>query len=146
MMPAMAWPYFVLILLSLELAQCAMTEAQIKSTQKLIKRSCKTKMKITNDDELDGMLQGKWDNLSQASKCYLHCCLGMIKMINSDGYLDLESGMAQATRLPPERRASAEKAMQTCVNAGAELTDKCEIAYNICKCVYDFDSKYYIIP
>lgn len=38
--------------------------------------------------------------------------------INSDGYLDLESGMAQATRLPPERRASAEKAMQTCVNAG----------------------------
>ncbi|KAI4462051.1 hypothetical protein MML48_5g00014756 [Holotrichia oblita] len=127
-MACISWRYFILLLFSVELTYCYLTEAQIKATQKLIRRTCKTKAKITNEEELDRLPKGNWDD------------------INSDGFIDLEAGMRQSAILPPERRASSEIAIDTCKNKGEGLTGKCDIAYEIAKCLYDFEPKFYLIP
>nr|AKC58525.1 odorant binding protein 4 [Anomala corpulenta] len=145
-MACISWRYFILLLFSVELTYCYLTEAQIKATQKLIRRTCKTKAKITNEEELDRLPKGNWDDVSHTSRCYLHCCLSMLKVINSDGFIDLEAGMRQSAILPPERRASSEIAIDTCKDKGEGLTDKCDIAYEIAKCLYDFEPKFYLIP
>ncbi|XP_022918316.1 general odorant-binding protein 72-like [Onthophagus taurus] len=122
-----------------------LTEAQIKQTGKLIRRSCSTKYKA-DIDELDGFIQGKFDNPTEAGKCYLHCALGMMKMVKKDGHIDYESGMKQVPLLPEPRRAPASHALNECKTAGDDLTQKCDIAVTIAKCSYDSGPEHYIIP
>nr|ADX96031.1 odorant binding protein OBP4 [Holotrichia oblita] len=139
--------YFLIVNIFLvETTQGAMTNAQIEATQRMIRRTCKSKMKITSDDELDGMLNGKWDNLSPATLCYLHCCVKMIKMVTGDGHVDYDSNVKQINNLPEPKRHPLTDSLNNCKDAGKSLTDKCEIAHEICKCFYFSNPGAYIIP
>ncbi|GJQ75995.1 putative odorant binding protein [Trypoxylus dichotomus] len=140
------WSYLILLVFCTHIVHGLLTEAQILASQKLIRRSCKAKVKITSDEELDGLLKGKWENISPSTMCYLNCCLSMMKVISRDGHMNYDSSMKQAASLVPERQALMEATLLKCKDAGVDLADKCEIGYEIAKCFYFDNPQNYIVP
>ncbi|XP_030758741.1 general odorant-binding protein 72-like [Sitophilus oryzae] len=124
---------------------CAMSDAQVKATMKLLKNTCMSKSKAT-EEQINAMHDGDW-NQDKHGKCYLQCILAMNKFQKADNTLDWEAGVKMMeAQAPPSFRDHAITTLKHCKDAAQTLNDKCTAAYEIAKCVYDYDPEKYYWP
>nr|AKW47224.1 odorant binding protein 3 [Chrysoperla nipponensis] len=119
----------------------ALTEAQMASTAKLIRKMCQPKSKAT-DEQIDNFHKGVFDN-DKKMMCYMNCILETMKIIKS-GKLDMGAVEQQIPTLPKKYQESTRKSMDECIN---KVTgEKCEPAYNFAKCIYLSNPEMYFLP
>ncbi|GJQ75994.1 putative odorant binding protein [Trypoxylus dichotomus] len=123
----------------------SVNEAQMKAAVKLIKNTCKTKTKIT-DEQIDKMHQGIWDDTDEVSKCYVYCALGMMKLRDKGGAYNPELAEKQIPQIPESIRDTLVPSLRNCANAGEGLTKKCDLSFAFFKCVYFDDPEHYMFP
>ncbi|XP_044266484.1 general odorant-binding protein 72-like [Tribolium madens] len=124
---------------------CAMTEAQMKATLKLVRNTCQPKSKATNE-QIEGMHSGNWD-LDKNGKCYMWCILNMYKLIGKDNSFNWEAGIAVLKAQAPETvRDPAIASVNNCKDAVKTASDKCEAAYEIAHCMYLDNPEKYFLP
>ncbi|KAK9737582.1 PBP/GOBP family [Popillia japonica] len=123
----------------------SINEAQMKAGIKLIKNTCRTKTKIT-DEQIAKMHEGVWDDDDDVTKCYCHCALGMMKLQAKNGAFDHELFEKQKPIIPEVIRDPLIASVNNCVNAGEGLTKKCDLSYAFFKCVYLDDPEHYMFP
>nr|AIZ03623.1 odorant binding protein 3-like protein [Anomala corpulenta]AKC58524.1 odorant binding protein 3 [Anomala corpulenta] len=123
----------------------SLNEAQMKAGIKLIKNTCRTKTKIT-DEQIAKMHEGVWDDADDVTKCYCHCALGMMKMQAKNGAFEYELFEKQKPMIPETIRETLIASVDNCINAGEGLTKKCDLSYAFFKCVYLYDPEHYMFP
>ncbi|XP_044742224.1 general odorant-binding protein 72-like isoform X2 [Chrysoperla carnea] len=105
----------------------ALTEAQMASTAKLMRKMCQPKTKVT-DEQIDNFHKGVFDD-DKKMMCYMNCILETMKIIPT---------------LPKKYQESTRKSMDECIN---KVTgEKCEPAYNFAKCIYLSNPEMYFLP
>nr|AZK90212.1 odorant binding protein 8 [Holotrichia oblita]AZZ86674.1 odorant-binding protein 8 [Holotrichia oblita] len=123
----------------------AINEAQMKAARKLIRNTCRTKTKIS-DEQIEDMHKGIWNDDDDVTKCYTHCCMGIMKMQNKHGGFDRELAAKQYPQIPESMRESLVSSLEGCADSGEGLTKKCDISYAFFKCVYFSNPEEYILP
>nr|QES69428.1 odorant binding protein 33 [Pagiophloeus tsushimanus] len=135
----------LLLGLAIDQACCAMTEAQMKAALKLIRNVCQPKNKAT-DAQIAAMHSGDW-NQDKNGMCYLQCVLNYYKLQLPDNSFDWESGVKTIEAQAPASIASvAVGAVKNCKDAVQTFDDKCKAAWEIAKCIYDFNPEKYFLP
>ncbi|XP_044742225.1 general odorant-binding protein 72-like isoform X3 [Chrysoperla carnea] len=93
----------------------ALTEAQMASTAKLMRKMCQPKTKVT-DEQIDNFHKGVFDD-DKKMMCYMNCILETMKIIKS-GKLDMGAVEQQIPTLPKKYQESTRKSMDECINKG----------------------------
>ncbi|XP_065173921.1 general odorant-binding protein 72-like [Atheta coriaria] len=123
---------------------CAVTEAQLKSGGKLLRKNCQPKTK-TSDESIENMHKGIWDD-EPTTKCYTFCLMSFYKLVNKKGLFEEEYALSQLEMLPQPRQQPTWASAQKCKDKSDCCTDKCERAYAMMKCVYFDNPENYFAP
>nr|AKW47198.1 odorant binding protein 3 [Chrysopa pallens] len=119
----------------------ALTEAQMASTGKLMRKMCQPKTKAT-DAQIDNFHKGIFDG-DKKMMCYMNCIMETMRVMKN-GKLDLNSAEQQLPTLPKKYQEPTKKSMEECKST--VTGEKCEAAYNFCKCLYLSNPELYYLP
>ncbi|KAI7815124.1 odorant binding protein [Rhyzopertha dominica] len=132
---------FIFIVL-IKTSDCAMTQRQIEAAQRLARNMCQPKNKVTNE-QIEAMHNGNFDD-SKKLMCYIDCVFQTFKLVKN-GVYDLDNVKVQLEQLPDNLRQTLQEAAIQCKDR-AVGTEKCELAYNLAKCVFEFDKESFLVP
>ncbi|GLV32699.1 Odorant-binding protein 19a [Carabus blaptoides fortunei] len=119
-----------------------MSEAQMKSTAKLMRNVCQPKTKVTNA-QIEDMHKGIFDDDSKA-QCYMLCVLQMMKAMKN-GKLDYEYALSAVSTLAPRYQEPTRVTLDNCKES-VQSTDHCEGGYQLAKCMYFSNPEFYFLP
>ncbi|XP_065174205.1 general odorant-binding protein 72-like [Atheta coriaria] len=134
----------LLLLLTLNLVECNITEKQMKAAGKLIKNNCQPKSKAT-EEEITNMQKGIFSD-SKSTKCYVLCTLTNMRVVKKTGEADWESAYSQAMTLPDSRVTPTIKSLDNCKAKLEFNDDKCDNAWRLGKCIYEDNPGNYFLP
>ncbi|VVC94441.1 unnamed protein product [Leptidea sinapis] len=106
----------------------AMTMKQIKSTGKMMRKSCQPKNNV--EDVM----------------CYIACIMKMANTIKN-GKLNYEAAMKQADLLlPDEIKEPTKAAITACRKVPDSYKDLCEASFHVTKCIYKENPSVFFFP
>nr|AIX97127.1 odorant-binding protein 4 [Rhyzopertha dominica] len=119
-----------------------MTQRQVEAAQRLARNMCQPKTKVTNE-QIEAMHNGNFDD-SKTLMCYIDCVYQTFKVIKN-GVFDLDNVKMQLEQLPENISQIVLEASIHCKDK-AIGTEKCELAYNLGKCIFEFDKESFLVP
>ncbi|XP_045512430.1 general odorant-binding protein 72-like isoform X1 [Pieris brassicae] len=136
---------FVVFIVVLVLALCnAMTMKQLKSTGKMMRKTCQQKNNV-EDEHVDAISKGEFREEKEVM-CYIACIMKMANAIKN-GKLNYESAMKQADLLLPEEIKEPTKAAITaCRKVADSYKDICEASFHVTKCIYNENPDVFFFP
>ncbi|XP_046967870.1 general odorant-binding protein 72-like [Vanessa cardui] len=122
----------------------AMTMKQIKSTGKMMRKTCQPKNNVA-DDKIDSMIKGVFIEEKEVM-CYVACIMKMANAIKN-GKLNYEAAMKQADLLlPDEIREPAKEAITACRKIADSYKDICEASFYVTRCIYNHNPSVFYFP
>ncbi|KAG5864596.1 hypothetical protein JTB14_013950 [Gonioctena quinquepunctata] len=120
----------------------AISEKQMAAAKKLIRNTCQTKTKISNE-VIEAMHKGDFSE----RQCYMLCIMNTYKLFTPDGLFDFDGSIKILKANAPDSIAdSATISITNCKDAMKTFDDKCVGAAEIAKCVYDDNPENYFLP
>nr|ARO46438.1 odorant binding protein 9 [Pachypeltis micranthus] len=125
-------------------SEAYMSQAQVKQALKTLRNMCLPKTGV-DKEALNKMVdEGVFDETNDKLKCYLGCILGMMQAVK-DNKISLTMVRNQVSKmLAPEQGQRIVVTFESC--SGVTGTDKCDLAFNFAKCVYETDKEAFIVP
>ncbi|XP_045499547.1 general odorant-binding protein 72-like isoform X1 [Colias croceus] len=122
----------------------AMTMKQIKSTGKMMRKSCQPKNNV-EDEKIDGIATGQFIEEKEVM-CYIACIMKMANAIKN-GKLNYEAAMKQADLLlPDEIKEPTKAAITACRKVADSYKDLCEASFHATKCIYNHNPSVFFFP
>ncbi|KAF2893186.1 hypothetical protein ILUMI_12987 [Ignelater luminosus] len=134
--------YSVLLFSIFQFIRCQLTEKQLQASTKMVRNVCQPKNKVT-DAQIDAMHKGEFPE-DRSLMCYMECCLRTARLMK-DGKADLDIMLKQIQTLPESRREPTIESAMNCKDS-ITGTEKCEIAYQIYKCLYEDNPDNFFLP
>ncbi|XP_050344023.1 general odorant-binding protein 72-like [Nymphalis io] len=134
---------FVKILVILNICN-AMTMKQIKSTGKMMRKTCQPKNNV-DDEKIDPMVNGVFIEEKEVM-CYIACIMKMANAIKN-GKFNYDAAMKQADLLLPEEiKEPAKEAITACRKTADSYKDVCEASFYLTKCIYNHNPSIFYFP
>ncbi|XP_072931513.1 general odorant-binding protein 72-like [Epargyreus clarus] len=122
----------------------AMTMKQIRSTGKMMRKTCQPKNNVA-DEKIDPIAEGVFIEEKEVM-CYIACIMKMANAIKN-GKLNYEAAMKQADLLlPDEIKEPAKAAITACRKVADSYKDICEASFHITKCIYTENPAVFYFP
>ncbi|XP_047533742.1 general odorant-binding protein 72-like [Vanessa atalanta] len=122
----------------------AMTMKQIRSTGKMMRKTCQPKNNVA-DEKIDPMIKGVFIEEKEVM-CYVACIMKMANAIKN-GKLNYEAAMKQADLLLPEEiKEPAKEAITACRKITDSYKDVCEASFYVTKCIYNHNPSIFYFP
>ncbi|KAJ8719566.1 hypothetical protein PYW08_011741 [Mythimna loreyi] len=122
----------------------AMTREQIKSSGKMIKKTCTVKNNLSDDDVKD-VDKGKFIE-DKNFMCYIACVYKMGQTIKGNT-INHDMMLKQVDMMfPTEMKAPVKAAIEHCRPVAKKYKDICEASYWTAKCTYEFDPSNFMFP
>ncbi|XP_038212802.1 general odorant-binding protein 72-like [Zerene cesonia] len=122
----------------------AMTMKQIKSTGKMMRKSCQPKNNV-EDEKIDAIAAGQFIEEKEVM-CYIACIMKMANAIKN-GKLNYEAAMKQADLLlPDEIKEPTKAAITACRKVADSYKDLCEASFHVTKCIYNENPSIFFFP
>nr|QLI62021.1 odorant-binding protein 18 [Streltzoviella insularis] len=122
----------------------AMTMKQIKSTGKMMRKSCQPRNNV-EDEKIDPIQNGVFIEEKEVM-CYMACIMKMANTIKN-GKLNYDAAIKQADLLLPEEiKEPAKEAITACKKVADSHKDICEASFHVTKCIYKYNPDIFYFP
>ncbi|XP_013173036.1 PREDICTED: general odorant-binding protein 72-like [Papilio xuthus] len=122
----------------------AMTMKQIKSTGKMMRKSCQPKNNV-EDEKIDPLNDGVFIEEKEVM-CYVACIMKMANTMKN-GKLNYEAAIKQADMLlPDEIKEPTKAAITACRKVADSYKDVCEASFYVTKCIYKENPDIFFFP
>ncbi|XP_013136236.1 PREDICTED: general odorant-binding protein 72-like [Papilio polytes] len=122
----------------------AMTMKQIKSTGKMMRKSCQPKNNV-EDEKIDPLNDGVFIEEKDVM-CYVACIMKMANTMKN-GKLNYEAAIKQADMLlPDEIKEPTKAAITACRKVADSYKDVCEASFYVTKCIYKENPDIFFFP
>ncbi|OWR42851.1 OBP8 protein [Danaus plexippus plexippus] len=122
----------------------AMTMKQIKSTGKMMRKTCQPKNNVA-DDKIDDIGTGVFIEEREVM-CYVACIMKMANAIKNNK-LNYEAAIKQADLLlPDEIKEPTKEAITACRKVADSYKDICEASFHVTKCIYNHNPSIFFFP
>ncbi|XP_045773896.1 general odorant-binding protein 72-like [Maniola jurtina] len=122
----------------------AMTMKQLRSTGKMMRKSCQPKNNVP-DEKVDRISEGVFIEEKEVM-CYVACIMKMANAIKNNK-LNYEASMKQADLLLPEEiKQPAKDAITACIKVADSYKDICEASFFVTKCIYNHNPAVFFFP
>ncbi|XP_039756858.1 general odorant-binding protein 72-like isoform X1 [Pararge aegeria] len=122
----------------------AMTMKQIKSTGKMMRKTCQPKNNVA-DEKIDPLSEGVFIEEKEVM-CYVACIMKMANAVKNNK-LNYEAAMKQADLLFPEEiKQPAKDAITACKKVSESYKDICEASFYVTKCIYNHNPAIFYFP
>ncbi|KAJ8720187.1 hypothetical protein PYW07_012230 [Mythimna separata] len=134
---------FILIVLNSSFIS-AMTREQVKSSGKMIKKTCSVKNNLS-EDQVKDVDKGNFIE-DKNFMCYVACVYKMGQTIKGNT-INHDMMLKQVEMMfPTEMKAPVKAAIEHCRPVAKKYKDVCEAAYWTAKCTYEFDPANFMFP
>nr|ALS03863.1 odorant-binding protein 15 [Ectropis obliqua] len=132
------------IFLTILTLSATMTMKQLRSTGKMMRKSCQPKNNV-EDEKIDPIADGVFIE-EQEVKCYIACIMKMANAIKN-GKLNYEAAIKQADLLlPDEIKEPAKESITVCRKVSDQYKDICEASFHTTKCIYNNNPAAFYFP